>query len=85
MVSNQFVSRLWPRFQKNLGLDVYDDLFQSEGRTLHVATLLNFKDNKPIKVAYGECVQAALLREEVIIGLQLHDNKRIEKKCLVLN
>ena len=84
MVSNQFVSQIMAQVSEEpLALDVYDDLFQSEGSELYIkpATYyFNFKDNKPIKVAYGECVQAALLRKEVIIGLQIHDQQKNREK-----
>ena len=36
----------------------------------------DFKDKKTITMPYGECVQAAKLRNEIILGLQIHADQK---------
>ena len=80
MVSNQFVSQIMAQVSEEpMALDVYDDLFQSEGSELYIkpaSYYFDFKDKKTITMPYGECVQAAKLRNEVILGLQIHANQK---------
>ena len=77
MVSNQFVSQIMAQVSEEpLALDVYDDLFQAEGSELYIKPVnyyFSFDDGKEsITLPYGECTQAALLRKEVCLGVQLH-------------
>ena len=80
MVSNQFVSQIMAQVSEEpLALDVYDDLFQSEGSELYIkpaSYYFDFKESKTITIPYGECVQAARLRNEVILGLQIHADQK---------
>ena len=80
MVSNQFVSQIMAQVSEEpMALDVYDDLFQSEGSELYIkpaSYYFDFKDSKTITIPYGECVQAARLRNEVILGLQIHADQK---------
>jgi len=80
MVSNQFVSQIMAQVSEEpMALDVYDDLFQSEGSELYIkpaSYYFDFKDNETITIAYGECVQAARLRNEVILGIQIHSDQK---------
>ena len=80
MVSNQFVSQIMAQVSEEpLALDVYDDLFQADGSELYIKPASNyfsFKNNNLITIPYGECVQAAILRNEVILGLQIHPNQK---------
>ena len=80
MVSNQFVSQIMAQVSEEpMALDVYDDLFQSEGSELYIkpaSYYFDFKENKTITIPYGECVQAARLRNEVILGLQIHADQK---------
>ena len=80
MVSNQFVSQIMAQVSEEpMALDVYDDLFQSEGSELYIkpaSYYFDFKENKTITIPYGECVQAARLRNEVILGLQIHAEQK---------
>ena len=80
MVSNQFVSQIMAQVSEEpMALDVYDDLFQSEGSELYIkpaSYYFDFKDKKTITMPYGECVQAAKLRNEVILGLQIHADQK---------
>ena len=80
MVSNQFVSQIMAQVSEEpMALDVYDDLFQSEGSELYIkpaSYYFDFKDSTTITIPYGECVQAARLRNEVILGLQIHADQK---------
>ena len=80
MVSNQFVSQIMAQVSEEpMALDVYDDLFQAEGSELYIkpaSYYFDFKDGKTITIPYGECVQAAKLRNEVILGLQIHSDQK---------
>ena len=80
MVSNQFVSQIMAQVSEEpMALDVYDDLFQSEGSELYIkpaSYYFDFKDKKTITMPYGECVQAAKLRNEIILGLQIHADQK---------
>ena len=80
MVSNQFVSQIMAQVSEEpMALDVYDDLFQAEGSELYIkpaSYYFDFKDRDTITIPYGECVQAAKLRNEVILGLQIHANQK---------
>lgn len=80
MVSNQFVSQIMAQVSEEpMALDVYDDLFQAEGSELYIkpaSYYFDFKDAETITVPYGECVQAAKLRNEVILGLQIHADQK---------
>ena len=80
MVSNQFVSQIMAQVSEEpMALDVYDDLFQSEGSELYIkpaSYYFDFKDNETITIPYGECVQAARLRNEVILGIQIHSDQK---------
>ena len=76
MVSNQFVSQIMAQVSEEpLALDVYDDLFQAEGSELYIKPAnyyFSFDGRESITLPYGECTQAALLRQEVCLGVQLH-------------
>lgn len=80
MVSNQFVSQIMAQVSEEpMALDVYDDLFQSKGSELYIkpaSYYFDFKESKTITIPYGECVHAARLRNEVILGLQIHANQK---------
>ena len=80
MVSNQFVSQIMAQVSEEpLALDVYDDLFQAEGSELYIkpaSYYFKFTNNNSITVKYGECVQAAQLRKEVILGIQIHKDQK---------
>ena len=84
MVSNQFVSQIMAQVSEEpLALDVYDDLFQAEGSELYIkpaSYYFDFNDNESITVPYGECMQAAQLRDEVILGVQLHAEQKNKDK-----
>ena len=84
MVSNQFVSQIMAQVSEEpLALDVYDDLFQAEGSELYIkpaSYYFEFNGEESITIPYGECVQAAQLRNEVILGVQLSsENKNKDK------
>ncbi|MEL1232146.1 MAG: hypothetical protein VXA26_12615, partial [Candidatus Neomarinimicrobiota bacterium] len=83
MVSNQFVSQIMAQVSEEpMALDVYDDLFQAEGSELYIkpaSYYFDFEDRETITIPYGECVQAAKLRNEVILGLQIHANQKSKK------
>ena len=80
MVSNQFVSQIMAQVSEEpMALDVYDDLFQAEGSELYIKSAsfyFDFSDKESITMPYGECVQAAQLRNEVILGLQIHAEQK---------
>ena len=80
MVSNQFVSQIMAQVSEEpMALDVYDDLFQAEGSELYIkpaSYYFDFEDGETITIPYGECVQAAKLRNEVILGLQIHADQK---------
>ncbi len=81
MVSNQFVSQIMAQVSEEpLALDVYDDLFQADGSELYIkpaSYYFKFLENQSsITIKYGECVQAAQLRNEVILGVQLHNEQK---------
>ena len=84
MVSNQFVSQIMAQVSEEpLALDVYDDLFQAEGSELYIKPAnyyFSFDDQESITLPYGECTQAALLRKEICLGIQLHANQRSEER-----
>ena len=79
MVSNQCVSQIMSQVSEEpLALDVYDDLFQAEGSELYIKPAnyyFSFDSRESITVPYGECTQAALLRQEVCLGVQLHGHQ----------
>jgi len=80
MVSNQFVSQIMAQVSEEpLALDVYDDLFQADGSELYIkpaSYYFDFSENKSITIKYGECVKAAQLRDEVILGVQLYADQK---------
>ena len=84
MVSNQFVSQIMAQVSEEpLALDVYDDLFQAEGSELYIKPAnyyFSFDDRESITLPYGECAQAALLRKEVCLGVQLHADQKNRDK-----
>ena len=84
IVSNQFVSQIMAQVSEEpLALDVYDDLFQAEGSELYIkpATYyFPFDGKESITVSYRECVRAAQLRGEVILGAQLHSEQKEKDK-----
>ena len=84
MVSNQFVSQIMAQVSEEpLALDVYDDLFQAEGSELYIkpaSFYFDFSEKESLTIPYGECVQAAQLRNEVILGLQIHTDQKNRDK-----
>jgi hypothetical protein len=84
MVSNQFVSQIMAQVSEEpLALDVYDDLFKAEGSELYIkpaSYYFNFAEKDSISIQYGECVQAAQLRDEVILGVQLQSEQKNKDK-----
>jgi hypothetical protein len=84
MVSNQFVSQIMAQVSEEpLALDVYDDLFQAEGSELYIkpaSFYFDFSEKESLTMPYGECVQAAQLRNEVILGLQIHTDQKNRDK-----
>ncbi len=84
MVSNQFVSQIMAQVSEEpLALDVYDDLFQAEGSELYIKPVsyyFDFDGKDSITVPYGECVQVAQLRKEVILGVQLQSEQKNKDK-----
>ncbi len=80
MVSNQFVSQIMAQVSEEpMALDVYDDLFQAEGSELYIkpaSLYFDFNQKNSITLSYGDCIQAAKLRNEIILGLQIHSNQR---------
>ncbi len=89
MVSNQFVSQIMAQVSEEpMALDVYDDLFQADGSELYIKPASNyfsFENKDSITIPYGECVQAALLRKEVIIGLQIYSEQKSREKMFGIN
>ena len=89
MVSNQFVSQIMAQVSEEpLALNVYDDLFQSEGSELYIkpaSYYFDFNDEKSITLPYGECVQAARLRDEVILGVQIKSAQKKKDKMFGIN
>lgn len=85
MVSNQFVSQIMAQVSEEpLALDVYDDLFHADGSEIYIKPASNyfdFSNEQSIKIKYGECMQAAQLRNEIILGLQFH-NKQKNKESM---
>mgnify|MGYP003330408292 FL=1 len=74
--------------EEPLALDVYDDLFQADGSELYIKPVsyyFDFEGKASITVPYGECVHAALLREEVIIGLQIHSDQKDRERMFGIN
>ena len=84
MVSNQFVSQIMAQVSEEpLALDVYDDLSQAEGSELYIkpaSFYFDFSEKESLTMPYGECVQAAQLRNEVILGLQIHTDQKNRDK-----
>ena len=80
MVSNQFVSQIMAQVSEEpLALDVYDDLFRADGSEIYIkpaTSYLDFSGKETIKIKYGECVEAAQLREEIILGLQFYAEQK---------
>ena len=84
MVSNQFVSQIMAQVSEEpKALDVYDDLFQADGSELYIkpaSYYFDFTKKESITLKYGECVQAAQLRNEIILGLQIHADRKDRDK-----
>ena len=84
MVSNQFVSQIMAQVSEEpLALDVYDDLFQAEGSELYIkpaSLYFDFSEDKSITLPYGECVEAAQIRNEVILGVQIQAHQKDKEK-----
>lgn len=83
MVSNQFVSQIMAQVSEEpLALDVYDDLFHADGSEIYIkpaSSYFDFSDHDSINIQYGECMQAAQLRNEIILGLQFHKDQKNKK------
>ena len=45
----------------------------------------DFVDKKTITIPYGECVQAAQLRNEVVLGVQIHKDQKNKSKMFGIN
>ena len=84
MVSNQFISQIIAQVSEEpLALDVYDDLFKAEGSELYIkpaSYYFDFNNKESLSLAYGECVEAAQLRDEVILGIQLNSEQQNKDK-----
>ena len=84
MVSNQFISQIMAQVSEEpLALDVYDDLFKAEGSELYIkpaSYYFDFNNKESLSLAYGECVEAAQLRDEVILGIQLNSQQQNKDK-----
>ncbi len=84
MVSNQFVSQIMAQVSEEpLALDVYDDLFHADGSEIYIkpaSNYFNFSDSGSITIKYGECMQAAQLRNEIVLGLQLYKEHKDKEK-----
>lgn len=84
MVSNQFISQIMAQVSEEpLALDVYDDLFKAEGSELYIkpaSYYFDFNNKESLSLAYGECVEAAQLRDEVILGIQLNSEQQNKDK-----
>ena len=84
MVSNQFVSQIMAQVSEEpLALDVYDDLFKAEGSELYIkpaSYYFDFSEKDSICVPYGDCVEAAKIRDEVILGIQLQAEQKNKDK-----
>ena len=80
MVSNQFVSQIMAQVSEEpLALDVYDDLFHADGSEIYIKPASNyfdFSNEQLINIKYGECMQAAQLRNEIILGLQFYTEQK---------
>ena len=80
MVSNQFVSQIMAQVSEEpLALDVYDDLFRADGSEIYIKPASNyfdFSETDSINIKYGECMQAAQLRNEIILGLQFYEEQK---------
>ena len=89
MVSNQFVSQIMAQVSEEpLALDVYDDLFQAEGSEMYIkpaSYYFDFADKETITIPYGECVQAAQLRSEVVLGVQINKDQKNKRKMFGIN
>ena len=89
MVSNQFVSQIMAQVSEEpLALDVYDDLFQSEGSEMYIkpaSYYFDFTNKETITIPYGECVQAAQLRNEVLLGVQINKDQKNKSKMFGIN
>ncbi len=89
MVSNQFVSQIMAQVSEEpLALDVYDDLFQAEGSELYIKPAkyyFSFENSDTINISYGECSQAAQLRNEVCLGIQLQSDQSNKEKLFGVN
>lgn len=88
MVSNQFVSQIMAQVSEEpLALDVYDDLFRAEGSEIYIKPASNYFDfskKETLNIKYGECIEAAQLRQEIILGLQFHAHQRKKEKMFGL-
>ena len=88
MVSNQFVSQIMAQVSEEpLALDVYDDLFRAEGSEIYIKPASNYFDfskKETLNIKYGECIEAAQLRQEIILGLQFHAHQRRKEKMFGL-
>ena len=84
MVSNQFVSQIMAQVSEEpLALDVYDDLFKAEGSELYIkpaSYYFDFSEKDSICVPYGDCVEAAKIRDEVLLGIQLQAEQKNKDK-----
>tara|TARA_S200000501_G_scaffold371646_1_gene415162 strand:+ start:8860 stop:10818 length:1959 start_codon:yes stop_codon:yes gene_type:complete len=84
MVSNQFVSQIIAQVSEEpLALDVYNDLFHADGSELYIKPIsyyFPFDNDNENKIKYGECVEAAQLRNEVPLGVQLYSEQKNSKK-----
>ncbi len=89
MVSNQFVSQIMAQVSEEpLALDVYDDLFHADGSEIYIKPASNyfdFSNKETINIKYGECMEAAQLREEIILGLQFHAEQKNKKDMFGIN
>ena len=61
--------------QKHLHRGIEQNSLQNE-----LKTMLNFTKKESITLKYGECVQAAQLRNEIILGLQIHADRKDRDK-----
>jgi hypothetical protein len=84
MVSNQFVSKIMAQVSEEpLALDVYDDLFKAEGSELYIkpaSYYFDFTEKDFLRIPYGDCVEAAKIRDEVILGIQLQSDQNNKSK-----
>ena len=77
IISNRFVSMLLAQISEDGDIkQVYDDLFEEDGSEIYLKSADLYFEQLPIEVSYADMIAIAQKREEVCLGVKLHEHEQ---------